>query len=311
MAEQWFRHKWLEAIYASDLDPTSRHVAEIFAGKARQDSIAWEPLSNLVRKTGRTKTTCSKARQNLIDYGWLTETKAATHKAAAHFVLVIPTAEGSSHWTPQDEEGVQPLDPRGLATGPQGSSEETPRGLVTRPSQSFVNPDQSILSLTPEQVLVKDLLGLDDGDERLMKVPQLLEAKKPDSPKPWLRGCHKSGDLLDLLDTTTSPSSSRWGQASDDGLMDNPNYVEGFGNNSRIAPEDHYRPKMQSALGATDDEIRHAVHKSTEAHPGASQQRIWQDAYMTLEHDLICPACTRPAGKHYDNCIHHQRESVA
>lgn len=299
MAEQWFRHKWLDAIYASELDPIARHVAEIFAGKARQDSIAWEPLSNLVMKTGRTKKTCIKARQTLIDGGWLVEVKASTHKAASHFLLVIPSVEGCSQYTPQADEGVEPVHPRGVATTPQRGTEYTPRGVATTPSQSVVNPDQSILS--PEQLLVRDLLGLDDGDERLMKVPQLLADKSPDTPKPWLRGCHKNGDLLDLLEKVGTTTSG-WGtETEDDGTMSNPGYVEGWGQPERIKVQDYYRPKILQ-LGYTEDEATDYLKSAMQVYPSGKEETVWREAYMTARTDVAWICCGRQDGKHLVSC---------
>lgn len=306
MAEQWFRHKWLDAIYASELDPIARHVAEIFAGKARQDSVVWEPLSNLVMKTGRTRTTCVKARQSLIEGGWLTEVKAPTHKAAAHFLLVIPNVEGSSHWTPEDEGGVQPLDLRGLATGPQGSSEYTPRGLATGPSQSVVNPDQSI-SLSPEQLLVRDLLGLDDGDERLMKISSILQANNVRNPKVWLRRCHENGDLLDLLQAETTTSTA-WGTETDDRMMPNPNYIEGT-NEPEVNIEDWHRARM-TALGLDYFAATDFYNEARRNLPHAKPRALWREALMNAERDVAenprCDEChSRLDHGHYRSCSHH------
>lgn len=303
MAEQWFRHKWLDAIYASELDPTTRHVAEIFAGKARQDSIAWEPLSNLVMKTGRTKKTCIKARQTLVDGGWLTEVKASTHKAAPHFLLVIPGTEGCSHYTPEADEGVEPVHPRGVATTPQRGTEYTPRGVATTPSQSVVNPDQSI-SLSPEQSLVKDLLGLDERDERLMKIPSILQDNNVRHAKVWLRSCHENGDLLDLLEKTGATSSGWGAEPDDDGTMPNPGYVDGWGTPERIKVEDYYKPRVL-ALGYSEQEADAYLHRATEIFPDGSERKCWHEAYMTALNDAACEDCGRQDGKHSLICQHN------
>lgn len=308
MAEQWFRHKWLDAIYASELDPIARHVAEIFAGKARQDSIAWEPLSNLVMKTGRTKKTCIKARQTLVDGGWLTEIKASTHKAASHFLLVIPGTEGCSQYTPTADEGVEPVHPRGVATTPQRGTEYTPRGVATTPSQSVVNPDQSI-SLSPEQLLVKELLGLDEGDERLMKVPQLLADKSPDTPKPWLRGCHRNGDLLDLLEKAGTTSSA-WGTDTDEQTMPNPHYIEGT-NAAEVNIEDWHRARMRT-LGLKRDEMDDFYAEARRNIPHGKPRVLWREALTNAEHDVKenprCDECgSRLDQGHYGSCSQRER----
>lgn len=308
MAEQWFRHKWLDAIYASELDPIARHVAEIFAGKARQDSIAWEPLSNLVMKTGRTKKTCIKARQALVDGGWLTEVKAPTHKAASHFLLVIPGTEGCSQYTPTADEGVEPVHPRGVATTPQRGTEYTPRGVATTPSQSVVNPDQSI-SLSPEQLLVRDLLGLDDGDERLMKISSILTANNVRNPKVWLRSCHANGDLLDLLQAETTTSSGWGAKTEDDGLMQNPAIPEGWGPAVRIKVEDYYKPRILQ-LGYSEDETTAYLNRAIDVYPNGNEETVWREAFMTARTDVAFDCCGRQDGKHSPHCDEHWKETA-
>jgi len=60
-------------------------------------------------------------------------------------------------------------------------------------------PGENDQSLSPDQRLVAQLLGLPGDDERLESVPKMLNDNGVKNPRAWLRACGANGDLEDRL----------------------------------------------------------------------------------------------------------------
>lgn len=225
--KRWWRHTWLEAVYASDLKPMPRFIAMIYAEHARDQRIAWASLDTLVTKTGLGRTQAKKWRGDLINGGWLVEIQKATHHRATHYVLSIPEDARGSGGRPSDTEtGGREADPlmgargsdfevRGSDSASQGVGEPTP-----------INPlDKSIhqSSSSPARTHLASLLGWGEEDERLDLTNDFLQANNVKAAKPWLNRCHENGDLerlyLAFIDEQTSdpwastgPTEETWMQ---------------------------------------------------------------------------------------------------
>ncbi|MCM3554009.1 helix-turn-helix domain-containing protein [Janibacter melonis] len=287
MAELWWRQTWMEAVWSSDLKPLERLVAGVYADHAHDQRTSWVTLDRLAERTGLGRTQAQRWRKSLVESGWIVEVQKARQQRAAVYGLVIP--EASVPDTRQPDEALsmpgnrQPDEPRVPEYVAQGAGipDSGCRGTGTNQSSYPKNP----ISLSREQQAVKDLLGQDATDERLVKVPNLIEQSTPRSPVAWLRACHKNGDLLALLDacgTEASLAPEGWGttaRAESDGLMVNPDYIEGM-NASRIEPEDYYRPKLER-LGLIHGVIEQYRIDAERIHPNGSKEKVWAEAWMT------------------------------
>jgi|ERR1017187_8735917 hypothetical protein len=68
-----FLFRWREAIYVSDLTPTTRHVLHVLSFHGDEDGRNCFPsLASLARKTGHDRKTCWKAVQRGRAGGWIT-----------------------------------------------------------------------------------------------------------------------------------------------------------------------------------------------------------------------------------------------
>lgn len=275
MAELWWRTTWTEAIWSSDLKPLQRLVALVYAEHARDKRTAWVTLDRLIERSGLARSTAQRTRRELVELGWLIEVSKATQHKTAVFSLVIPEGVRVPSLGSLDDSRVPSPDARVPTVDARVPSPGTNLSSYPR-----TNP----ISLSREQQVVKDLLGEDATEERLMKVPNLMEQHNVRSPG-WFRTCHKSGDLLALLDasgTEASLAPEGWGttaRAGGDGLMANPNYIEGT-NAPRIAPEDYYRPKLER-LGLIHGVIEQYRIDAEQIYPNGSQEKVWTEAWMT------------------------------
>lgn len=299
MAELWWRETWKEAIYESDLKPLERIVAFVYADHARERRSAWVTLDRLVETTGMSRTQAQSWRSRLVKSGFLVELSKATHHRATLYGLVIPDGQGAGESAPSgcrdigthEEDRVPEIE--GQGAGNEGSG---CRDIGT--NQSLIN--HSSISLSPEQELVTELLGLDRGDERLQLVEGLLEYHEVRSPKPWLRKCHANGELLDVLDSIQADLDAD-PEFEDEGYMDHPGYVEGWGLPERVKIEDYYLSRILG-LGYDEEQARAYLAKAVEIYPTGTERKCWHEAYMTALNDTRCEECGCNPGNHSPIC---------
>ena len=303
----WWRQTWMEAVYGSDLKPLERLVAVVYADHARDRRQVWVTLPRLMERTGLSRDAANRALRGLRDKGWLLVMQEAKQHRATVYGLVIPESS-STPGVPLSSTGDVPLN-GSSSTSPDASSTRDDTSSTPRvPNQSsYQNPHQS---LSPEQALVRDLLGLDERDERLMKVPQLLADKSPDTPKPWLRRCHENGDLLDLLENVGTTSSA-WGtETTDNRMMPNPNYIEGT-NEPEVDIEGWHRARMTD-LGLDYFAATDFYNDALKNLPHAKPRALWREALINAERDVKenprCDECrSRLEDGHYRSCSQRER----
>lgn len=302
----WWRQTWMEAVYSSDLKPLERLVAVVYADHARDKRQVWVTLPRLMERTGLSRDAANRALRGLRDKGWLLVMQEAKQHRATIYGLVIPESSSTPD-VPLSSTADVPLK-ESSSTPPDTSSTRDDTSSTPRvPNQSsYQNPHQS---LSPEQLLVKELLGLDDGDERLMKISSILTANNVRNPKVWLRSCHANGDLLDLLQAETTTSSAWGAKAEDDGYMNNPNIPEGWGPAVRIKVQDYYKPRILD-LGYSEDEASAYLNRAIDVYPNGNEETVWREAFMTARTDVAFECCGRQDGKHSPHCDEHWKETA-
>lgn len=208
-SEKWWRSRWLEAIYDSDLTPSQRFIATIYADFANDGRMSWASISTIMHRTGYSRDTVIRARAALSEAGWIVQTTKASRHKAATYALVIPNVKGSDHQTPKDDLGVRQSDAsRDLGVRPsdyQGSDDRTTRGPTIRHNKSSTNP-LSILSRG--QRAAQLYLRCPDDDERLMLISKILKDRDIRNPEGWIKRVAKRGDLEKLIDEQRSNSRS-------------------------------------------------------------------------------------------------------
>jgi hypothetical protein len=105
---RWPRTAWLEAVYVSDLRPLERLTAAIYADHARDSDRAWVTLDRLVERSGMARTTAMRARDGLVDAGWLVAVSAPNRRKATVYALAVPHASSSAP-RPLSSSGATPL----------------------------------------------------------------------------------------------------------------------------------------------------------------------------------------------------------
>lgn len=301
----WWRHEWIKAIYASDLKPLERLVACVYAEWARDKRQTFVTLDKLTAMSGLSRDAANRARDGLEKKGWLVALDRKPRKPV-DFLLVIPEHATST--------------PDGPASTPGGPVTSTPPDMTSTPPDTASTGDvlhqssyqTSHQSLSPEQALVRDLLDLDDGDERLMKISSILKDNNVRNAKVWLRRCHENGDLLDLLQSSTESKSNGWGtEPDDDKFMDNPHYVEAHGNAQRVRVEDFYRHKIGD-LGFLHFEIEDMLKETQRNTSATTAKEVWEDvlqrAHRDVEDHPRCDECSvRIDEGHGQRCSQRKR----
>lgn len=302
----WWRQTWIEAVYGSDLKPLERLVAVVYADHARDRRQVWVTLPRLMERTGLSRDAANRALRGLRDKGWLLVIQEAKQHRATVYGLVIPESS-STPGVPLSSTGDVPLT-ESSSTSPDASSTRDDTSSTPRvPNQSsYQNPHQS---LSPEQALVRDLLGLDETDEMLTKISSILTANNVRNPKVWLRRCHENGDLLDLLQAEATTSGAWGAKAEDDGYMNTPGYVEGWGMPERVRIEDYYKPRILD-LGYTEDQASAYLQRAVDVYPKGNEETVWREAFMTARTDVAFHCCGRQDGKHSPHCDEHWKETA-
>lgn len=307
MAELWWRHRWMEAVYGSELKPLEVFVASIYADHAHDKRTSWVTLARLMERTHLSRDAANRALRGLRDKGWLQVVQEAKQHRATVYGLVIPDSS-STGGVPLSSTPDVPLTDSSSTPHDTSSTGDDTSSTPRVPNQVLIN--DSSISLSPEQVFVKDLLGLDERDEMLKKIPTILQDHNVRAPKPWLRTCHQNGELLDLLQQEVSTSTT-WGiDAEDERTMPNPNYIEGT-NEPRVDIERWHRARMD-ALGLQRDEVDAFHAQARRNYPNGKPLVLWREALMNAQHDVKenprCEECgSRLDHGHYRTCSQAER----
>ncbi len=201
----WWRSRWLDAIYDSDLTPSQRFVATVYADFANSGRTSWVPISQLMHRTGYSNKGVILARNALVEKGWIIQVSKPTRHKAATFALVIPEGQLSTGVAEGHISGVNSVhasdDPGVNSVHTQGCTQFTSRGELSSQKKSSRNP-LSILS--PGQRAFQKLTACDEQDERLDDVEAILKDRDIKNPAAWLTRVHQRGDLQKLLDEQRS-----------------------------------------------------------------------------------------------------------
>lgn len=208
----WWRHRWMNAIWASDLPLQARLVAAIYAEHARDQRTAWVTNDRLGEWMNLDPRRALEWRKKLIADGYLTEVKKAGQHKATIYALTIPvehTSRGDAAVTPgpvdDSSRGDAPVtsEPsRGDAPDARGDAPVTPGVTLPSPNQSTDQTPSSIPGRAASlRAYTAGLLGWDDDDEKLDHLQDLLDDRAPRNPRAWLKALANNGDLTDELTT--------------------------------------------------------------------------------------------------------------
>lgn len=148
MGKLWWRNRWMDAVYESDLRPLERLVCAVYADHARDGQReAWVTLDRLCQRTGLSRDAANRARQGVREAGWLVVSERARQHRAAVEELTIPDDFRGTGDVPLSGASGTPRDTSGT---PRDTS-STPRGLHHRanPSNDHTS-SSSVLNLTRE-----------------------------------------------------------------------------------------------------------------------------------------------------------------
>lgn len=312
MADLWWRQRWMKAIFGSDLKPLERLVAAVYADHARDRRQTFVTLDRLMTCSGLSRDAANRARDGLETKGWLVALERKARRPV-DFLLVIPesaasTGDGLVTSTPDgppDQIGSTPPD-IGSPSPDIGST----RGVLHQSSY----PSSHHSSSSPAQQVAASLLGIDEEDEVMDYLDDFLQAKNVGKAKAWLEATHAAGDLERIFYAYVKEQKTpSWGvesQPEDDGLMDNPDYIEGFGNERRVRVDDFHRRKIK-ALGFHRDEVDDFHREAIQNYPNGKALTIWREALINATRDVEenprCRECgCRLDEGHHGTCSQRQ-----
>ncbi len=207
----WWRHRWMEAVYASDVKPLEVLVASIYADHAGDGRTAWVTLDRLRERSKLSRDAAHRALKGLIAKGFLVVVVRAKQHRATVYGLVIPAHLSSPGDVPLTDSSSPPHGPLSQSSSTPDDTSSTPHdtsstGGVPNP---ISYPSSDPISLSREQELVADLLGLEPRDERLMSVQKMLDDNHVRNATAWLRTVARNDELFGLLElAAASPNGS-------------------------------------------------------------------------------------------------------
>ena len=289
----------MKAVFSSDLKPLERLVAAVYADHARDRRQTFVTLDRLMTCSGLSRDAANRARDGLETKGWLVALERKPRKPV-DFLLVIPEDVASTSGGPVGTGGglVTSTSPDMTSTSPDMTS----TGDVLHQS-SYQSSHHS--SSSPARKIAASLLGTEEEDEVMDYLDEFLQAKNVGKAKPWLEATHANGDLERIFYAYVKEQKSpSWGvesQPEDDGLMDNPGYVDGWGQPERVKIEDYYMGRIL-ALGYDEEQARAYLAKAVEIYPTGTERKCWHEAYMTALNDTRCDECGSNPGSHSPIC---------
>ena len=308
MAELWWRQTWMEAVYASDLKPLEKFVACVYADHARDQRTVWVTLPRLVERSSLSRDAANRALRGLREKGWLLVVQEAKQHRATVYGLVIPDDSSTGH-VPLSSPRDVPLTHSSSTSPDTSSTRDDTSSTPGVPNQSSY-PSTHHSSSSARGIAAK-LLGIVEEDEVLDHLDDFLRAKNVGKAKPWLETTHANGDLERIfyafVDEQKNPT---WGvETEDDGFMNTPGYVEGWGMPERVRIEDYYKPRILD-LGYTEDEASAYLQRAIDVYPKGNEETVWREAFMTARTDVAFHCCGRQDGKHSPTCDEHWKESA-
>lgn len=196
----------------SDVKPLEVLVATIYADHAADGRTAWVTLDRLRERSKLSRDAAHRALKGLVAKGLLVVVQKAKQHRATVYALVIPDDLSST--------GDGPLvQSSSTSPGPLSQSSSTSRDTSRTGglSNQIAYPIPDPISLSRDQELVADLLGLEPRDERLKNVQKMLTDNNVRSPRAWITTVARDETLLGLLDAARpAPNPDAWMTARSD-----------------------------------------------------------------------------------------------
>ena len=205
MAEPlWWRTRWMEAVWSSDLKPMERFVACVYFDHARDQHHAWVTAARLTERTGLSRDAALRARKGLVEAGWIVVREKARQHRADVYELVIPDGASSTRGGPLPDlsstGGVPLSDSRGTGDDTRGTGDVPNLSTYPSPHPSSRAVEIVFRAWPPE--FDED----EDDDEREENrelhretitelLPGFLSENNVKAAIPWLETCAASGDL--------------------------------------------------------------------------------------------------------------------
>lgn len=216
MAEPlWWRTRWMEAVWSSDLKPMQKLVAAVYADHAHDQRKAWVTLERLMQRSRLGRSQATTWRRSLVEKGWLVELEPHRQHHAAVYLLAIPeNARVPENRHPGDQPECRET---GTLSGsrvpesrPQSAGISAPecRETGTNPS-TYPSSHPSSSSRAVEIVFrawPPEFDEDEDDDEREENreihretiaefLPGFLSENNVKAALPWLKACDEAGDL--------------------------------------------------------------------------------------------------------------------
>ena len=288
MAEPlWWRTRWMEAVWSSDLKPMERFVACVYFDHARDQHHAWVTAARLTERTGLSRDAALRARKGLVEAGWIVVREKARQHRADVYELVIPDGASSTRGGPLPDlsstGGVPLSDSRGTGDDTRGTGDVPNLSTYpsTHPSSSSRAVEIVFRAWPPE--FDED----EDDDEREENrelhretiaelLPGFLSENNVKAAIPWLETCAASGDL------------ARNFEDYHDRVM---------AERRRELREARARQNLEEGLRAADQRQKQKIEQIAQAIGGSDPQQRIADAHhaiqtearaMLMEHDPYC-----------------------
>lgn len=204
----WWRVRWLDAIWTSDLLPLEKLVAAVYADHARDSHSSWVTLDRLQQRASLSRDAANRALRGLVSKGWLMAVNPKPRQPVTYF-LSFPddctsTPDGPVDSVTSTADGLIASTADGLAGvftstpgDPASTSDDTTStpGVLNQSTYPSTHPSSSSARAIVASALAGP--GEDEEDDRLVEqhLDGFLAANNVKAALPWLRACADSGDL--------------------------------------------------------------------------------------------------------------------
>lgn len=191
------------ALKSGPLLPSARLVLIVMAEPADADgTCSFLSHRTIAARTGLSERQVTRLVRQLESEGLITK---ATEQGPANYIRADRRPVVYDLVISQ----ISPAAPRGdthdmSSSAPRGDTQGR-HGVSPMSDEPSTKP--STESLSREQRIVADVLGLSGVDERLTFVGKMLSDQGAERPIPWIRTCAKNGDLARLLDEARSATT--------------------------------------------------------------------------------------------------------
>lgn len=209
----WWRTRWSDAVWSSDLKALEKLVAFAYADHARAERTAWVTLDRLCERTGLSRDAANRALRGVVAGGYLTVFRK-TIKRPTVYALSLPEGSAvqelesirSTSDVPRPSTGDVPRPESGSTPDDSGSTSPdigSTRGVPNPRSYPRNNPSP----LSRAATIVADALNLNRDDERLESFDKNLTSMGIKNPAAYVRQVLSNDGTGGLEELLTSASS--------------------------------------------------------------------------------------------------------